>query len=64
MDGFLVTRKEGNPGVLLGREIFQVDEVKPEDNRVAVVAVKGKARQEMQKTLEKLGWCYSIYVTM
>ena len=63
VEGFLVTRKEDNPEVLLGREVFQVDEVKPEDNRVAVVAVKGMARQEMQKTLEKLGWRYSIYVT-
>lgn len=63
ISGFLVTRKEGNPKVLLGREVFQVDEIRPEEGRIAVVAVTGTARQEMQKTLERLGWRYSVYVT-
>ena len=63
VDGFLVTNKEGNPRVLFGREVFQVDEISPSDNRVAVVAVTGKARGEMQETLERLGWNYSVYIT-
>ena len=63
VDGFLVTCKEGNPEVVLGREVFQVDQIRPEENRVAVVAVTGAARQEMQTTLERLGWRYSVYVT-
>ena len=63
VDGFLVTHKEGNPKVLLGREVFQVDEISPEKNRIAVVAVTGAARQEMQTMLECLGWRYSVYVT-
>ena len=63
VDGFLVTKKEGNPRVLLGREVFQVEEISPSDNCVAIVAVTGKARQEMQETLKRLGWSYSVYIT-
>ena len=63
VDGFLVTNKEGNPRVLFGREVFQVDEIHPPDNCVAIVAVTGKARGEMQETLERLGWNYSVYIT-
>ena len=63
VDGFLVTRKEGNPRVLFGREVFQVDEICPADDRVAIVAVTGKARSEMQETLKRLGWNYSVYIT-
>ena len=63
VDGFLVTNKEGNPRVLFGREVFQVDEITPSDNCVAIVAVTGKARGEMQETLERLGWNYSVYIT-
>ena len=63
LDGFLVTKKEGNPRVLLGREVFQVEEISPSDNCVAIVAVTGKARQEMQETLKRLGWSYSVYIT-
>ena len=63
VDGFLVTNKEGNPRVLFGREVFQVDEIPPADNCVAIVAVTGKARGEMKKTLERLGWNYSVYIT-
>ena len=63
VDGFLVTRKEGNRRVLLGREVFQVDEVTPGANRVVIVAATGKAREEMKTMLEHLGWKYSVYVT-
>ena len=63
VDGFLVTYKDRNPRVLFGREVFQVDEINPSDNRVAIVAVTGVARREMQKTLERLGWDYSVYIT-
>ena len=63
VDGFLVTNKEGNPRVLFGREVFQVDEICPADDRVAIVAVTGKARSEMQETLKRLGWNYSVYIT-
>ncbi len=63
VDGFLVTNKVGNPRVLFGREVFQVDEIPPSDNCVAIVAVTGKARGEMKKTLERLGWNYSVYIT-
>jgi len=63
VEGFLVTSKESNPDVLLGREVFQINEVEPKANRVAVIAVKGAARQKMKKTLEQLGWRYSVYVT-
>jgi len=63
VDGFLVTSKKGNQKVLFGREVFQIDEIKPADNFVAVVAATGSACKEMQKTLERLGWRYSVYVT-
>ena len=63
VDGFLVTHKETNRQVLFGREVFQVDDVKPGDNRVAVVAATGVACKEMQETLKRLGWRYSVYVT-
>ena len=63
VDGFLVTKREGNPRVLLGREVFQVNEICPSDNYVAVVAVTGRARSEMQETLKQLGWSYSVYIT-
>ena len=63
VDGFLVTCKEGNPKVLLGREVFQVDEIRPENNYVAAIAVKGAARQEMQETLKRYGWRYSVFIT-
>ncbi len=63
VDGFLVTKKEGNPRVLFGREVFQVDEISPSDNCVAIVSVTGKARDEMQETLKRLGWNYSVYIT-
>lgn len=63
VDGFLVSRKEDAPRVLLGREVFQIDEVTPEINRVAIVAATGKARKEMQTMLDSFGWHYSVYVT-
>jgi len=63
IDGFLVTNKEENPRVLFGREVFQVDEIRPEENYFAVVAVTGRARSEMQETLKRLGWRYSVYIT-
>ena len=63
VDGFLVTHKEGNPSVLFGREVFEVVEISPNNSRVAVIAAKGKARTDMQETLERLGWCYSVYIT-
>ena len=63
VDGFLVTCKNNNLHVLFGREVFQVDEIKPGPKCVAVVAATGSACDEMQKTLERLGWRYSIYVT-
>lgn len=63
VDGFLVTNKESNPHVLFGREVFQVDEISPSDNCVAIVAVTGTARGEMQETLKRLGWNYSVYIT-
>ena len=63
VDGFLVTSKNNNQQVLFGREVFQVDEIKPGPKCVAVVAATGAACDEMKKTLERLGWRYSIYVT-
>ena len=63
VEGFLVTRKEGNPDVLLGREVYLVEEVEPKDNRVAVVASSGTARQEMKEKLEQIGWRYSVYIS-
>ena len=63
VDGFLVTHKEGNPDVLCGREVFQIDEVKPAKDKTAVVAISGAAREEMRCVLENLGWNYSIYIT-
>ena len=63
IDGFLVTNKEENPHVMFGREVFQVEEISPAEYRFAVVAVTGRARSEMQETLKRLGWRYSVYIT-
>lgn len=63
VEGFLVTRKEGNPDILLGREVYLVEEVEPKDNRVAIVASSGTARQEMKEKLEQIGWRYSVYIS-
>ena len=63
VDGFMVTRKEDAHQVLFGREIFQINEVNPAPDRVAIVAATGSACKEMQKTLSNLGWKYSVYVT-
>ncbi len=61
VEGFLVTQKEGNPKVLLGREVFQIEEVTPSADRIAIVAAIGIAQKEMQQTLEKKGWRYSVF---
>ena len=63
VDGFMVTRKEDAHQVLFGREIFQINDVNPAPDRVAIVAATGSACKEMQKTLNNLGWKYSVYVT-
>ena len=44
-------------------DIFQINEVNPAPDRVAIVAATGSACKEMQKTLSNLGWKYSVYVT-
>lgn len=62
VDGFLVSKHEGNPEVLFGRKVFQVDEVMPSEGRVAVIAAMGAAQKEMQQKLEALGWRYSVFI--
>ena len=61
VEGFLVTNKENNPKVLFGREVFQIDEVNPSEDRTAVIAAAGMAQKEMQQMLDNYGWHYSIF---
>ena len=63
VDGFLVSKLEGNPEVLFGRKVFQVDEIAPAEDRVAVIAATGAAQKEMQQKLDQLGWQYSIFIS-
>ena len=61
VEGFLVTQKENNPKVLFGREVFQIDEIGPAEDRIAVIAAVGMAQKEMQRMLDHYGWHYSIF---
>ena len=62
VDGFLVTNKHGNPEVLFGREVLQIDGVKATEDKTAIVAVSGAAREEVKKILEDFGWNYSVFI--
>jgi len=61
VEGFLVTSPEGNPDVLFGREVRSIDQVKPEPNHMAVVAVSGRIQGEIERELAVRGWKYLVF---
>ena len=62
IEGFLVTSREGNPAVVLGREVRTLAEVEPREDRLAVICTANLQR-EMADNLERLGWHYLCYPT-
>ena len=62
IDGFLVTRKEGNPKALHGRPVLQLSEAgAPPEGALAVIAVTDGFRAEIEKGLSDAGWQYRYY---
>ena len=61
INGFLVTSLEGNPHVLYGHPVRSIEDVRPEENTVVIIAVANAYREEIVPIVEKHGWEYRIY---
>ena len=61
LGGFIVSSKEGNPAVLFGRPVVEVNEAQPADGALVVAAVSLKLYPEIREMLEKTGWNWTYY---
>lgn len=61
VDGFLVTRAEGNASRLFGRPVKALHEVKASPDRIAVIAVSEGYQEEIKAALKARGWEYRVF---
>lgn len=59
--GFIVTKRENNPDILLGRDVFAIDEVSLKPGEIVVIAASKAYREEIAGLLDSKGWSYEIY---
>ena len=62
IDGFLVTKAEGNPPALHGRPVIPLSEAgDPEEDALVIIAVTDGYKKEIEDGLAKAGWKYRYY---
>ncbi len=58
VEGFLVTRREGNPGVFCGRPVYTAAEREVERDGIVLVAMTRGYAQEVSDFLRSSGWSF------
>ena len=61
VESFIVTSKDGNPQRVHGMPVYGIDEVKPEDGGIILVAMSKGYHAEVAKLLEKKHFKYYLY---
>ena len=56
VEGFIITKRGRDPEVLMGRPVMTAGEVRPEADRIALIAVSKGFRSEIKENLDRLGW--------
>ena len=61
IDGFIVTKKEGNPSAFHGRPVTELKETPRPEGALVIIAVTDGYREEISEALERSGWEYMFF---